>query len=476
VTTSELDIHPPDAPHDTATVALTQPGRRWPAVFALVAALIGFFLDTLDTVVVNVALPSVGHELHASITGLQWVVDGYTLMFAALLLSAGALSDRAGARRAFGAGLGIFVFASLACGLAPNLPALIAARFLQGSAAAIMIPSSLALISQAYPEPRRRARAVALWSMGGSLATTAGPIVGGLLTGVSWRLIFLINVPVGLVALMLLRRVDRSPRRPVPFDLGGQILAMTAIGALTFGTIHAGAEGLNNALTIASLATALAAAVGFVALQRRSTHPMLPLDLFRTPNVTASSVVGFAWVVGYFGVPFVISLYLQEVRGLSPLEAGMVFLPMTLAGAVLVPFIARIAERTGVRPLTLLGFGFMTTGLLALAGATTHISTGGLALLMVVVGVSGPLVIPPVTGLLLNSVPDQRAGTASGLFNTSRQVGSALAVAIFGGLLAQPDGYSTGITASFLIAAVVSLVAGIVACRLRPARRSAMPE
>jgi MFS family permease len=174
-------------------------------------------------------------------------------------------------------------------------------------------------------------------------------------------------------------------------------------------------------------------------------------------------------------VPFVISLYLQQVRGLTPLEAGMVFLPMTLAGAVLVPFIARIAERTGVRPLALLGFGFMTTGLLALAAATTQISTGGLALLMVVVGVSGPLVIPPVTGLLLNSVPDQRAGTASGLFNTSRQVGSALAVAVFGGLLAQPDGFSAGITASFLIAAVVSLVAGIAACRLRPTRRSARP-
>ena len=176
---------------------------------------------TFDAVVVNVALPSIRGEFGGEITGLQWVVDGYTLMFAALLLSAGALADRAGARRAFGAGLSMFLAASAACGLASNLAALIAARFGQGAAAAMM-PSSMALIGQAYPDPARRARAVAVWAIGASVAATSGPVLGGVLTLLTWRLIFFINLPAGAVALVLLAWTRRSPHRKVPFDWAGQ--------------------------------------------------------------------------------------------------------------------------------------------------------------------------------------------------------------------------------------------------------------
>jgi MFS family permease len=181
---------------------------------SLAAALLGFFAVTLDAVIVNVALPDIRRDLAGSMSGLQWVVDGYTLMFAALLLSAGSLSDRAGARRAFGAGMTVFVLASAACGLAPSLPALVAARFVQGTAAAAMMPSSMALISHAFPDPVSRARAVALWSMGGVAASTSGPILGGLWSLVSWRLIFFVNVPAGTVALVLLARTVRAPRHP----------------------------------------------------------------------------------------------------------------------------------------------------------------------------------------------------------------------------------------------------------------------
>src|SRR6185437_13270906 len=186
--------------------------------FTLAAAVLGFFVVTLDATVVNVALPSVRADFGGGISGLQWVVDGYTLMFAALLLSAGALADRIGARRAFGAGVAGFVLASAACGVAPGLGVLVAARLVQGAAAAVMMPSSMALIGQAFPDPARRARAVGMWALGGAAASSAGPVAGGLLTLASWRLIFFINVPAGAAALVLLARAAPSPRRPAPFD------------------------------------------------------------------------------------------------------------------------------------------------------------------------------------------------------------------------------------------------------------------
>src|SRR3954452_8870877 len=210
---------------------------------ALAAAVLGFFIVTFDAVVVNVALPSIRRDLDAGITGLQWVVDGYTLMFAALLLWAGALTDRAGARRVFAAGVGLFAAASAACGLAPSLPALVLARFIQGSAAAVMMPASMALIGHAYPDHRARAHAIAVWAMGGAIASSSGPVLGGVLTSISWRLIFIINVPVGAVALGFVRRIAPSPRRAVPFDWIGQATAVTTMGALTYGAIEAGAAG-----------------------------------------------------------------------------------------------------------------------------------------------------------------------------------------------------------------------------------------
>jgi MFS family permease len=185
--------------------------RTTSSATTLVAALLGFFVVTLDAVVVNVALPTIRHDLGGGIAGLQWVVDGYTLMFAALLLSSGSLADRVGARRAFGFGLAVFVVASLACGLAPNLPLLVVARFVQGSAAAAMMPASMALIGQAYPNSIERGRAIGLWAMGGAVASSSGPIVGGLLVLLSWRTIFFVNLPVGAVALLLLRRTSASP-------------------------------------------------------------------------------------------------------------------------------------------------------------------------------------------------------------------------------------------------------------------------
>jgi MFS transporter, DHA2 family, methylenomycin A resistance protein len=439
-----------------------------PPAWSLAAALLGFFVVTLDAVIVNVALPDIRRELSGEMSGLQWVADGYTLMFAALLLSAGSLSDRVGARRAFGAGMVVFVLASAACGLAPALPALVAARLVQGSAAAALMPASMALISQAYPDPARRARALGLWAMGGAAASTAGPLLGGVLTEVSWRLIFFVNVPAGAAALLLLVRAARSPRHSVPFDWTGQIAAVAAMGGLTYGAIEAGAAGFTEPRVLSAFAVAAVALALFGLLQARGRHPMLPLSLFRSRTVSVAVAVGFAFMMGYYGLPFVMSLYLQQLRGLSALGAGVTFVPMMVVGGALNPFTARLAERFGARTLIACGLLSMTAGLVVIGLLPATASVAQLSALMILVGLAGPLVMPPVMALLLHAVPAHRAGVASGVFNTSRQVGGALAIAVFGALLASRATFLPGLRVSLLVAAGVVLAAAAVSALVRP--------
>jgi MFS transporter, DHA2 family, methylenomycin A resistance protein len=445
---------------------------RW----SLAAALLGFFMVTLDAAIVNVALPDIRRDLAGGMAGVQWVADGYTLMFAALLLSAGSLADRIGARRAFGAGMAVFVAASVACGLAPGLGLLVAARLVQGSAAAAMMPSSMALISHAYPDPVRRGRAVALWSMGGVAASTSGPVLGGLLALVSWRLIFFVNVPAGVAALALLARSGPSPHHRVPFDWAGQAAAVLAMGGLIYGAIEAGAAGITAPRVLAAFAVAAAAGITFGVLQARGRHPMMPLDLFRSRTVCMTVAAGFAFMVGYYGLPFVMSLYLQELRGLSALDTGIAFLPMMLIGAVLTPLTARIAERFGARTLITTGLACMTAGLAAISLMPGSAPVAVLAVLMMLVGLAGPLVMPPVIALLLHAVPARRAGVASGILNTSRQAGGALAIAVFGALLASPATFLHGLRASLLIAAGITAATAAISLPLSRTRATSAPE
>ncbi|HWV25558.1 MAG TPA: MFS transporter [Thermomicrobiales bacterium] len=438
----------------------------------LIAALLGFFAITLDAVVVNVALPSIRNDIGGGMTGLQWVVDGYTLMFAALLLSAGSLSDRLGAKRAFGAGVMMFVVASLACGLAPSQPTLVAARLLQGAAAAVIMPSSMALIGEAYPDPVRRARAIALWAMGGAVASTSGTVLGGVLAMISWRWIFLINIPIGAMTLILLTRTAPSPRRPAPFDWIGQITGILAMSGLVYGAIEAGAAGFEAPDVRTAFAVAILGLSAFLAAQKRGSHPMMPLDLFRNRNVVISMAVGFAFMVGYFGLPFVMSLYLQQMRDLTSLQTGLTFLPMMLIGLILTPFSARIVERLGARTPITTGLVSMVAGLVILAFAPASAPVWVLSALMLFVGLTGPLVAPPITAVLLNSVPSDRTGTASGIYNTSRQIGGALAIAVFGALLANEATFMQGTRTSLLIAAAVALGTAAASPFLRERRAS----
>ncbi|MEU6655660.1 MFS transporter [Streptomyces sp. NPDC046900] len=442
--------------------------RRGQPAAALAAALLGFFVITLDALVVNVALPAIRTDLGGGISGLQWVIDGYTLMFAALLLSAGSLSDRIGARRSFGLGLAVFVAASAACGLSPSLPVLIAARLVQGAGAAAMMPTSLALIREAYTDPVKRARAVALWAVGGAVASAAGPAAGGAASLISWRMIFFINLPVGLAALLLLSRTAYSPRQPAPFDVTGQVSAVIAMSALTFATIEAGEHGFTAPPVWAAAVLTLLATAVFVRVQSRAAHPMVPLGLLRRRTVVISCSAGFAFMAGFYGMVFLFSLYLQQQRGLSALATGTAFVPMTMLSAFINPLSARAAERFGPRIPIAFGLFLMTAGLIALAAVPGSTPTWALALLMLPVGMGGPLAMPPTTALLVNSVPARQTGTASGVFNTSRQLGGAIAVAVFGALIADPAHMLTGVRTSLLLAAAVVGAAAVAACFLRP--------
>lgn len=438
---------------------------------ALAVALLGFFTITLDALVVNVALPPIARDLGGGMTGLLWVVDGYTLLFAALLLFAGTLADRIGARQAFGVGLALFVAASAACGLSPTLGLLIASRLAQGAGAAVMLPASLALIREAYADPVQRARAIALWAVGGAVASAAGPAVGGLLSLLSWRMIFFINLPVGVVALALLIRIPRSPGRSVPFDWAGQAAAVVGMGALIYGLIEGGAIGFGAPLVLGALAVAVAALAAFLLAQARGAHPMMPLGLFRSREVVVALSVGFAFMVGFYGLVFLFSLYFQELRGLSPLATGLAFIPMTVLSGFVNPLSARIAERFGPRLPIASGQFLMAAGLLSLCVAAAGAPILVLSLLTVPVGLGAALAIPTVTALLVNSVPAELAGTASGVLNTCRQLGGALSIAVFGALISERESFLSGLQISLAIATVLLLATAATSLSLRPARQ-----
>jgi len=436
-----------------ATTSASAPGS---ATLVLLAALLGFFMTALDATAVNVALPGIGRSLGGGTAGLQWVVDGYTLMFAALLISAGAISDRAGARRVFGFGLIVFTLASAACGLAPGMWFLVLARVVQGSAAAVMMPASLALVRQAFADPARRAKAVAQWTVGGAVAIVAGPLAGGVLTSaVSWRLIFVLNLPAGLVALALLRRAPASPRRDAPLDLAGQVTLVAALAALTFGIIEGGSGGFGSPLVLGSLALAVLAMGLFTLAEARAAVPMIPLGLFRSRVVLFCVAGGFAVNGTFYGMIFVFSLYFQRVLGLSPVSAGLMFLPMSALVSLSNLASVRLAAQSGPRrPIWtgLLGAAAGLSALLAVNGTTDRYLLAGL---LVPVGLGLGLAVPSLTAILLETLPGSQAGLAAGVYNSARQVGGTVAVAVFGALIARRTSFGAGMRDSLLVVAIM---------------------
>jgi DHA2 family methylenomycin A resistance protein-like MFS transporter len=433
----------------------TKASKRW---LTLAAMSLGYGVVQLDVTIVNVAITSIGNSFGGGVTALQWVVNAYTIAFAALILTAGALGDRIGAKQVFMAGFAIFTLASLGCALAPTLAVLIGARAVQGMAAAILVPNSLALLNHTYPGERERGRAVALWAAGASLALTAGPLAGGaLITFAGWRSIFLVNVPIGLAGLWLTwRNADETPRssgRQV--DLPGQVAAILALGCLAGAIIEGGVRGWSDGLVLGGLAIFFIAAVAFVQIERRATQPMLPLGLFGNRQFSTTALVGLLVNIAFYGLIFVLSLYFQQAAGLSVLDTGLAFVP--LMAAVFFPNLIapRIAELAGARMTIAAGALIAAASAAALLVADRGTAYTTLVTPLVTLGAGLGLLVPPMTSTLLGSVDKSRSGVAAAVLNSMRQTGSVLGVALFGSLVGSMGGIVPGLHSALVIAAAL---------------------
>jgi MFS transporter, DHA2 family, methylenomycin A resistance protein len=430
----------------------------------LTAICLGFFMIQLDATIVNVALPAIGRDVGGSIAGLQWVIDSYTLVLAAGMLPAGSAADRIGARRVFEGGLVVFTGGSALCAAAPTLLTLIAARTIQGAGAAAVLPSSLALIVQEFPEAGARARALGIWGGIASVGLAAGPVLGGAAVELSsWRTVFVVNVPVGVVAAVLIRRfVGASDRtRREPRDLWGFVTAAAALGCATAGFIEIGQRGWSDPLSIGLLLTAAGAGAGFVAVERRADAPMVPLKLFRIRRFSAAVGVGLLFNLCLYGALLCLSLYLQRARGQSALDAGLLVLPMLTAVGVGAIASGRLTARRGPRCPMLAGMALALLGsvVLSLVGPSTSLAV--LLIGSVALGLCS-LAMPAMTSVALGSVDSGRAGLASGVLNAARQSGGALGVALLGSLLAAGGGLHAALpvaSAGYLVAIGLSWVA-----------------
>jgi DHA2 family methylenomycin A resistance protein-like MFS transporter len=441
----------------------------------LAAMSLGYGVVQLDVTIVNTALNAIGTSLGGGVAELQWVVNAYTIAFAAFILTAGALGDRIGSKRIFIAGFALFTTASVACALAPNAATLIAARCVQGLAAAILVPNSLALLSHAYPDDKARGRAVGIWAAGASVALTAGPFVGGgLITLVGWRSIFLVNLPIGLAGLWLAWRfageTTRSSQRGL--DLPGQVAAVAALGFLAGAIIEGGSLGWNSPFVFAGFGTSATFAVLFVWREARAPQPMLPLRLFRSRMFALTSLIGLLVNVAIYGLIFVLSLYFQQVNGLSAFETGLAFVPML--GAVLPVNLAapRVTEYIGAPATIAAGAALSAAGCLAMLGIEAGTSYWMICLPLIAMSTGLGLLVPPLTSTLLGSVEKSRSGIAAGVLNATRQTGSVLGVAVFGSLVGQSAAFMAGLHASLVIAAGVLLAAAVAILWGTPANAS----
>ena len=451
-------------------------------VGTVAAASFGFALVQLDVTVVNVALPAMGKALGASVSALQWIVDAYTLAFAALLLSAGFLGDRFGARRIYVGGFALFAAASAACGVAPDLGVLVSACAIQGLAAAAMLPCSLALLNHATGhDPRLRAKAVGWWTAAGSITIAAGPIVGGLLLGAfGWRSIFLVNLPVCALGAALALRLPEAPRHPPSrgFDLAGQLLSALALAALAVAVIEWRPLGWADPRVWGALALGLACGLGFARVESRSAQPMLPPGLLRNPVFRACLAYGIVVNFTYYGMMFVLSLYLQRVLGLAPVQAGLAFLPLTATFFVVNLLSGWWVARAGSRAPMVSGALIDAAGFACMGVLGAHTSVWLLLPMFALLPAGMGLGVPAMTTAVLAGVERSNSGVVGGVLNAARQAGGAMGVALFGALCAGGDAaIPAGLHACALIAVGLLLLAGAWAARVvraaEPAPRAA---
>ncbi|HZX02293.1 MAG TPA: MFS transporter [Kribbella sp.] len=429
---------------------------------------LGQFMVLLDNTIVGAALPDMQHRLHTQLTGLQWIVDAYVLLVAMLLLSGGVFADRFGRKRVYLTGVAVFTAASLVCSLAPSVGWLVAGRVLQGIGAAALSPASLALLAVAYPVPQERIKAIGLWAGFSGIGLAAGPVAGGVLAeAFGWSAIFLVNLPIGVVLLLVgLRSLEetRNPNAPA-IDVPGTMLSVLGVGVLTYGLIEGGARGWSSPLILGSFAGAVVLLAAFVAVEARRSAPVLPLRLFRqrlfSVSNTAMVVVGFALM----GSSFFFSQFFVYVQGSSILRAGLQTLPTSLAMVIVSPYAGRLAARHGFRVVVAIGLAVAGLGLLALGMVHADTGYGNVWWRLALVGVGFALTMSPLTGAAIQAVSPQEGGLASGISSTARQIGAVLGVAVLGAIVRtrQSGGasFEAGLNSAFLAAGAVTLATAV---------------
>lgn len=444
----------------------TTPEARPNSAIAIAVATVGTVMLMLDISVVNTALSDISANLDTGLSGLQWVIDAYTLPLAAVVLTSGSIADRFGRKRLFVAGMVTFTVASALCGAAPGIETLVAARALQGVGGAILFATALALISEATPAPEHRAKALGIFGAAIGASFAIGPFIGGSLTeAFGWRAIFLINLPIGIVTLALAGRVTES-RDPNArkVDIPGQVVLIGGLFLLIFALLRGNPDGWDSAKVVSSFAGAAALLIGFVVIEHRSAEPMLPLALFRQPKFTGPQVLVFGIAASFFAAFLYATLYLQQVVGLSPIKTGLAYLPGTFLVFVVSGATAVLMQRFRPAVLATIGLVLISAGLLVMTW-TTDTDSGWAAILpgLLLASVGTGLVNPTGSALALDALPPEQSGLASGANDTFRQTGVAVGIAWLGTFVpvegaADPAKYVDGVHSAFAAAAILALV------------------
>jgi EmrB/QacA subfamily drug resistance transporter len=399
---------------------------------------LSLFIVGLDATIVNVALPAIGHDLHAPVSGLQWAIDAYTLVLASLLMLSGSTADRIGRRRTFQTGLALFTLGSLLCSVAPGLGWLVAFRMLQAVGGSMLNPVAMSIITNTFTDPAERARAIGIWGGVFGLSMAMGPVLGGaLVDSVGWRGVFWVNIPVGIAAIVLTAlfvpesRAARA-RRPDPV---GQVLIITFLGSLTYAIIEGPSYGWASGRIIGFFAAAVLALIVFLVYEPRREEPLVDLRFFRSLPFSGATLTAVSAMGALGGFLFLNTLYLQDSRGYRPLVAGLFLLPMAAVMAICAPLAGRIVARRGARiPLLISGAATMAAGVL-LTRMTETSPPWYLILSYAVFGIGLGLVNAPITNAAVSGMPRAQAGVAAGIASTSRQVGTSLGVAVMGSVL-----------------------------------------
>lgn len=441
----------------------------------LLSTCMGFLVVQLDVSVVNVGLAALKTAFNTNLTGLEWVINSYALVFSALLILGGACGDKFGAKATFATGFGLFTVASVGCGLANDMATLIAMRAVQGAGAALLLPTSLTLIRLSFQDPDKRKSAVAMWGACGGIALAAGPVLGGLLIQyLGWRGVFLINVPLGLIAMgLILRFAPASPRVDKKVDVAGQASIAICLATLTYALTESGAQGW-NIQTLSAISIAMVCAGLFVWVERRVKDPMLPPRLATNSVLMTMSLAGAVINFTFFGTVFVFSIYFQNVLHYDAFTTGLSFIPLTAVLTISTMVSSRIARRVSALRIITTGFSLQIIGFVALSQMSLHSSPWLLNAALMLVGIGSASSVPSITNSMLSSVSQHDAGIASGFMASARQLGGVVGVAIFGSLIGhvEPAAFARGMSPAMLLAALALLLSIVV--NLFTAKRSAV--